>query len=389
MKRIAAIDFARGIVMIIMALDHTRDLFHIDALTQDPTDLATTTPWLFFTRWITHFCAPTFVFLAGLSAYLSVQKQQNLQESKRVLRTRGLWLIALECTIVNFALWFDIQFRILMFQVIGSIGVGFLLLSLLLRFKPQWLLGMALVLIIGHSASALLPAIENPLGKVLWALGWSPNLFPITGHFTFFVSYPILPWFGIMLAGYAFGSFYTHISTSRSKTLNIALLISLVGFCLVRLLNVYGANPSPWQVQENPIFTFLSILNTNKYPPSLAYTCMTLSGAFALLRWGEKAQSSWAKIISLYGNVPLFYYVVHWYVLHSLLLVVLFAQGANWQMMRFEPFTFGRPEGIWGLSLGWIYAVWLSVVIALYPLCRWYEGYKKAHIATKPWLRYC
>jgi uncharacterized membrane protein len=415
MKRIPSIDIARGLVMVIMALDHARDLLHVDSLTQQPTDLATTTPLLFFTRWITHLCAPSFVFLSGTSAWLSISRQRTAQQPgsaqqpgtaqqpgsaqqpcsaknhadssiRRHFLTRGIWLIILEFTIVNFALWWDIHFRITMFQVIATIGSGFIALAFLYRLPPKILAGIGLLIIFGHDllSPAMLPA--NPTGRILLSLLFSPGLFPITPNYTLFIAYPVIPWLGILLTGFAAGRIFEMPAEKRKKLLLRAGFTALGLFLLLRLGNFYG-DPAPWTVQRNRVYSVLSFFNVSKYPPSLLYTLIMLGLLFLFLAFLEGKEGVVGKILAVYGKVPLFYYLVHWYVLRSAMFIMVFAEGFHIRDLIFAPFQFGRPAKGSGLPLAGVYAVWLTVVVLLYPLCRWYGNYKAAH-RENPWLRY-
>jgi uncharacterized membrane protein len=378
MKRINSIDFVRGLVMVIMALDHTRDLMHTTALTQNPTDLNTTTTGLFLTRWITHLCAPTFVFLSGASAYISFKKSSNLDESKRFLLSRGLWLILLEFTIINFGIWFDIHFRILMFQVIGTIGAGFIILSLLLKISPRNLGFAGLFIIFTHNLLALVGLPQSPVLGFIASLFFGPNFFQITPNFAFLVNYPIVPWLGIMLLGYGFGHFFDIPAPKRKKLFLQFGGGALLLFIILRFINIYG-DPAPWSVQKTPLFTFLSFINVTKYSPSLLYTLITLGIMFLILALVDGMKNKVIDIISVYGKVPLFYYLVHWYLVHTIMLVMLSLQGFNLSDLNFAPFSFGRPQAGSGVELPIIYAIWIGVVVALYPLCLWYGKYKSAH----------
>jgi len=341
MPRLSTIDFTRGLVMVIMALDHVRDLMHTTALTQDPTDLSTTTPGLFMTRWITHLCAPTFVFLSGTSAYLSLKNGGNLTTSRRFLRSRGLWLILLEFTLINFALWFDLQFRLLVMQVIAAIGFGLVVLSFLLK-TPVRIVGLlGLVIVFGHNLLQGV-AFNGPLG-FFWSVLFRPGVFSVTPHFTFAVLYPLIPWLGILLAGYAAGPIFERDLPQRRKTVLTLGLASLALFSLIRFFNFYG-DPAPWAVQKEGLFTFLSFINCSKYPPSLLYTLLTLSVAFLILAAADGRENRVTRAVSVYGKVPLFYYLIHWYLIHSLMLALVVAQGFRWEQMPFGPFEFGRPR---------------------------------------------
>lgn len=387
MKRIETIDLMRGLVMIIMALDHTRDFMHSTSLVQNPLDLSGTTPLLFFTRWITHLCAPVFVFLSGTSAYLSIKRQNNPAQSRNFLLIRGLWLVFLEFTVINFALWFDLRFRILLFQVIAAIGFGFIFLALLMKFRI-WVPGIiALLIIFGHNLLTTIPFEDGSFGKTVLSPLVNFSSYQVTPEFVFVIAYPFLPWFGIMLAGFACGQIFETGNQNRKRQLLQAGLALLALFAILRFINVYG-DPSPWSVQSNFINTFLSFINTSKYPPSLLFTLMTLGIMFLLLALGENMKNRFTGVISVYGRVPFFYYLIHLYVIHFLTIIIMFLQGFSWSDLSFEPFRFGRPVAPSGIELWLVYLVWIGVVAGLYPLCKWYGKYKSANKYEKGWLRY-
>lgn len=372
--RITAIDVTRGLVMIIMALDHVRDLLHTPALTQDPTNLATTTPAIFLTRWITHLCAPTFVFLSGTSAYLSLRKR-NTPAAHRFLLKRGLVLIALELTIVNFAFWFDIQFRTIMLQVIFAIGGGLIMLSSLAKLPVRWLAVIGLVIVFGHNLLPNAP-FTDPVGRFVWALLFRANLFP-SPTLTVLVGYPLVPWLGIMLLGYATGRLFEQPLALRRRLLVRIGLGALVLFVLLRVLNSYG-DPASWSAQRNELFTALSFVNVSKYPPSLLYTLVMIGIALLILAAADGADNALTRWLTVYGKVPMFYYILHWYLVHLSMLAMSFMQGYSWADVPAGPLNFGRPAGA-GIALGGVYLVWIALVIFLYPLCRWYGRYKAAH----------
>ncbi len=386
MKRINSIDFVRGLVMVIMALDHIRDLMHTTSLTQNPTDLTTANAGVFLTRWITHLCAPTFVFLSGVSAYISFKKSENLAESKRFLLSRGIWLIVLEFTIINFAIWFDIYFRVLMLQVICAIGVGLVVLSFLLKITPRNIGIAGLVIIFGHNLLQGISFPQNPALNFISSLLFAQNFFQVTPNFAFLVGYPIIPWLGILFLGYGFGHFFA-IPAEKRKRLFLqfgggALLL----FIVLRFINIYG-DPAPWSVQKIPLFTFFSFINVTKYPPSLLYTLVTLGIMFLVLSFVDGMKNRVIEVFSVYGKVPLFYYIIHWYLVHSLMVFMLFMQGYGLKDLNFAPFSFGRPQVGEGVELPIIYAIWVAVIISLYPLCLWYGKYKTKNQDNK-WLRY-
>jgi len=386
MKRINTIDFTRGLVMIIMALDHVRDLMHTTALSQDPTNLETTTAGIFLTRWITHLCAPTFVFLSGTSAFISLQNNTDIRAGRKFLVNRGLWLILLEFTVITLGLWADIQFRTIVFQVIGAIGLGFIILSLLLKLPSKTIGIIGLVIILSHNLLQGVTFNDNPGSRFIWSFLFRLDVFPVTPNFTFAVLYPFIPWLGIMLAGYGFGPVFKQNEDQRRKTLFLTGLGLLTFFILLRFANFYG-DPSPWKPQKNPLFTFLSFINISKYPPSLLYSSVTLGIMFLVLGLADGVKNRFVSIISVYGKVPLFYYLLHWYLVHSLMFVLMYYQGFAWKDLPFGPFQFGRPVNGSGVELPYVYLIWAFVIVILYPLCKWYSGYKSAH-RDNQWLRY-
>lgn len=385
MKRINSIDIVRGIVMIIMALDHTRDLLHITSITQQPTDLATTTPMLFFTRWITHLCAPTFVLLSGASAYISLKNINNVTESRNHLLTRGIWLIILDLTLINFGVWFDIHFNVLLFDVISAIGFGFIILSLLLKCSAKTIGIIGLLIIFLHNLSPNLPLAETSLFKRLLMPFFAPNAFPLGRGITFVVGYPPIPWLGIILAGFWVGSIFNKTVESRKKLFLIIGFSSLLLFVLLRFINIYG-DSFQWTTQKNYLFTFMSFINVTKYPPSLLFCLLTLGIMFLILSFVEGMKSKFTDSATVYGKVPLFYFVIHWFIIHPIMFAIVFLQGFKSSDLLFG-FNFGRPKETSGVELWAIYLIWLAVLIILLPLCKRYGQYKEYH-KDKRWLRY-
>jgi uncharacterized membrane protein len=385
MKRQQSIDIVRGIVMIIMALDHVRDLMHVDSITQSPTDLTTTTPLLFFTRWITHLCAPIFVFLAGTSVYLSLQNKNNIAEKRQHLLKRGFWLIVVEFTIVNFGLFFDIGFHTLLFEVIATIGFGFIILGLLLKIRSKILGIIGLIIIFSHNLLPLIPFAENSVLKAVLSPFFSPIVIPFSGR-AFIMGYPPIPWLGIMLVGFATGKFFL-LGEEKKKKLFVKIGLSALSlFIVVRFLNIYG-DPVLWTIQKDAVFTFLSFMNVTKYPPSLLFCLVTLGILFLLLAFAEQFQNGIKKVALVYGKVPLFYFVIHFYVIHIITLFMLILQGFNWSQLEFASGTFGRPKGVEsGLPLWSIYFIWIFVVMILYKPCLWFGKYKAEN--QHWWLKY-
>ena len=386
MKRIASIDIARGIVMVIMALDHVRDLMHVDSVTQSPTNLDTTTPALFFTRWITYLCAPAFVFLAGTSAFMSFTNKKDLAKSRGFLLKRGVYLVLLEFIVVNFAIFFDAGYHIIIFEVIAAIGVGFIVLGLLLKASANTIGIIGLLIIFLHALVPLIPLAENSTGKTILQFLFTQTAAPILSGRVFVMAYPPVPWLGLMLVGFAAGQFFQWPVQKRQALFLKLGILSVLLFVLLRFINIYG-DTAPWAGQKNPVFSFLSFMNVTKYPPSLQFCLVTIGILFLMLAAAERSNNKLTEFVSVYGRVPLFYFLVHFFVIHLLLLVLLFVQGFSWQQMQFASGSFGRPTGVTsGVTLGVVYLMWLGVVLLLYKPCVWYGRYKSTH--KHWWLRY-
>jgi uncharacterized membrane protein len=387
-NRITSIDILRGLVMIIMALDHTRDFFHQTAMTADPLDPSTTTPALYFTRWITHFCAPVFVFLSGVSAYLSSLKKSKTEASLFLIK-RGLWLMLVEVTLVTFGITFNPFFNVLILQVIWAIGCSMVLLGIFSRISAQVVLITGILLFFGHNILDLVTLPATGAAGNAWTILFraSGAIIPLGENHFLGDFYAILPWTGVMMMGYSIGHWFKKDfpAAKRKKFLltSGSLLITL--FILLRLTNVYG-NPTAFKSGDGFIYNLLAFLNTNKYPPSLQYLSMTLGPACILLAVLENVHAKWSKVVSVYGSVPFFYYIFHFYLLHIILVIVFFASGHTSSEIVDPrlPFLF-RPRQF-GYGLGIVYTIWLSVVILLYFPCRWFSKYKKTH--DQWWLRY-
>ena len=385
MKRINSIDFMRGLVMIIMALDHVRDLMHTTSLTQLPTNLNTTTPALFFTRWITYLCAPVFVFLSGASAFLSMKSKNNIPGTRKFLLTRGLWLILLEFTLVNFGLWFDVHFSVFIFEVIAAIGFGFIILSMLLHVKTKTIGIIGISIICLHNLAPLVPLAETSLVKKILMPFFAPGLYPLGAGRSFFMCYPPVPWLGIMLVGFAAGSYF-ELDKQRQRSLFFKSGLAAISlFVLLRFINLYG-DSVPWLHQKSGLFTFLSFINVTKYPPSLQFCLLFLGIMLLILAAVQGVKNRFTNYVSVYGKVPLFYFLVHWYIIHPLVFLMVFLQGFNSSDMIFG-FNFGRPKSGSGVPLWAIYCIWIGIVALMYPLCNWYGNYKEKHKGVK-WLRY-
>ena len=385
--RITSIDLLRGIVMIIMALDHTRDFYHIAAVTDDPMNLNTTTIPLYFTRWITHFCAPTFVFLSGMSAYLASQKKSSA-EASIFLINRGIWLIFVEMVIVSFGVNFDVHFHFIMWQVIWAIGCSMIVLGLIRQLPYRWTLVIGCILFFGHDLfNYVHPPNPGTSADIITVLFTAfANSLPLDSNHLIIDLYAILPWTGVMLIGYGIGYWFKkeYPAEKRKRNLLVCGLSMIALFITLRFINSYG-DPSP-KLALGGWKGVLSFLNASKYPPSLMYCCMTLGPSCVFLALSENIKAGWSKIVSVYGKVPFFYYILHFYLLHLLLIVVFFITGHTTAQIR-DPNSFAlfRPAN-WGFNLWGTYAVWLGVVASLYFPCRWFYRYKMTH--GQWWLKY-
>lgn len=385
--RISSIDLLRGTVMIIMALDHVRDYFHADAFQYDPLDLDKTTPLLFFTRWITHFCAPVFVFLAGTSAFLSGQKKTK-KELSLFLLTRGIWLIILELTVINFGWLFNWRLPTLPLIVIWALGVSMIALSVFVHLPKRVILGIGILLVAGHNLLDPITVTEPGAMKFLWALLHQPGVHELAGR-NIFVGYPILPWIGLMALGYCFGQLYSfQFDALKRKRLLIMMGVgAILLFIILRFTNVYG-DPVPWSQQSSSFSTFLSFLRTTKYPPSLLYLLMTIGPALLFLAFSERPIGKVGRVISVFGRVPLFYYILHIYIIHLVAMIAAEIAFTDWSTMivsfwvNFEP----QLQG-YGFDLWLTYVIWILLVAGLYPLCKLYDQYKTNH-KEKKWLSY-
>jgi len=373
--RIASIDVLRGIIIVLMVLDHVRDYFTNARF--DPLDLSQTTPALFATRWITHFCAPIFVLLAGTSAYLIAQRLPRAQVSS-FLAKRGLWLIVLEFTVVTFAWTFHVDYYIGVFmQVIWAIGVSMLVLAALVHLPAGAVAAIGLGIIFLHN---LLDPI-SPADFGTWGPLW--NVLHDQGQVPWgFAAYPIIPWIGIMAAGYALGAVYTWDATRRRKALLMLGLGALVLFVVIRLVNGYG-EPKPWSPQASPLLTFFSFIDVTKYPPSLAYALVTIGPGLLALAALERFRVPLSNAFETFGRVPLFAYVVHLLLAHLLAGLLALATGFGTVVLA-NVFIFYPPT--WGYGLAGVYLAWLVVLTILYPMCIWFADVKRRR--REWWLAY-
>jgi uncharacterized membrane protein len=368
--RINSIDLLRGLVMVVMALDHTRDFF--GASGANPRDVAD--PALFLTRWLTHFCAPTFILLGGVSAYLYGARGRSTGEVSRFLLTRGLWLIVIELTVVRFGWRFNFTLDFFVFQVIWVLGASMVVLAALV-YLPRWAIGtVAVAMIAGHN---LLDSIHaQAFGSAAWVWNFlhQPALLKAQSGGVYPL-YSLVPWVGVMAAGYALGPVMQFEQEARRRLLiRLGAAITL-GFVVLRATNLYG-DPAAWAIQDGWLATLLSFMNCEKYPPSLLYLSMTLGPALMLLAVLESARGRLADCITTFGRVPFLYYIAHIYLIH-LLAVIYTAVAFGDASFLLTGFPLQKPAG-YGLPLYGLYGVWLIVVVALYPLCRWLAALKQS-----------
>ena len=367
--RLDGIDFLRGLVMAIMVLDHARDFFGGSSM--NPRDVHDA--GLFLTRWITHFCAPIFVFLAGVSAFLYGSRGRSNGEVARFLLSRGLWLILIEITVVRFALTFNLAYDFVFLQVIWAIGCAMVLLAGLI-YLPRWAIAtFALTMILGHN---LLDGIAaGGSWHWLWVITHAPGVFKPTPNMEIMSVYSLVPWVAVMAAGYALAPVFMQPQAQRRRTLLRVGLLVTAGFVALRATNLYG-DPAPWTPQDGFLPTLLSFINCEKYPPSLLYLAMTIGPGLIVLGLFQSANGRLTRIIVAIGRVPFLFYVAHLVLLHAMAIIVagLTIGDISW-LFRHMP-LFNKPAG-YGLTLPSIYALWLVTLALLYPMCRGFGALKQ------------
>ena len=376
--RLASVDILRGLVMVIMAIDHTRDFVHSAAMDFPPEDLARTTPAIFFIRWITHFCAPAFMFCAGLGAWLRIERGGTVASLSRHLWTRGLWLILLEFSLVHLGFFFKFDYSVMFLLVFWALGASMIALALLIRMPWGALLVLSASMIVLHNLADGVSADRFGALAGVWQVLHQQGL--LLRSPAVIVAYPLVPWIFVMALGFCFGRVY-RLPAERRRRLLIRLGVALTAaFVALRTLNVYG-DPRPWATQNEPLFTLLSFLNATKYPPSLAFLLMTLGPAIAFLGWVDGARPSERNPLVVFGRVPLFYFVLHIPLIHAI------AIGLTWWRYGAAPFLFVPPPTLgtartvfptdYGWDLGTVILVTMVVVLVLYPLCLWFARLKK------------
>ena len=374
LARIDSLDMLRGLVIVLMVLDHVRDFFHAAAFTADPMALDSGNPALFLTRWATHLCAPTFVFLAGLSVWLQKANGKAPGDLSRFLLTRGVWLIVLEFTLIglgfNFGWW-------LFAQVIWAIGFGMIVLAGLHRMPRLVVLAVGVAIIAAHPVLNLIsPSTFGPL-EPLWRMLAVRGALP-TGAGLLLVAYPAIQWTGILLLGYGMAGFLINGGGLRRDRVMLAAIGFLALFAVGRGLNLPGFDPGPWTSRDSPLWTAFSIVSVNKYPPSPAYVLLMIGLAFLILLAFDRVRGRLLGPLLTFGRTPLFTYLLHVWIAHGLAVAVGIAVGVPptaFLDMITDPSRV--IEAGWGFSLWGVYLAWGAVLVILYPLSRWFEGVKR------------
>ncbi|MDX1768269.1 MAG: heparan-alpha-glucosaminide N-acetyltransferase domain-containing protein [Arenibacter troitsensis] len=387
-NRIESIDILRGLVMVIMALDHVRDYFNYGSFFIDPTNVETTTPILFFTRFITHYCAPVFVFLAGTSAFLYGRNKTKSQLSKFLL-TRGIWLIFMEVVVNNLIWTFDLSYSFPILQVIWAIGFSMICLSFLIYLPYKWILVLGLVIIAGHNLLDGLVMQGNSPEAIVWYLLHQNHTMVLGPDKMILFHYPVIPWLGLMALGYCLGQLYLKdFDEGLRRTWLLRMgLGALALFFVIRGLNVYG-DLVPWTVRDSSSKTIISFFNVTKYPPSLAFVLITIGPALLFLYVIENVKNSITNFFLIFGRVPFFYYFLHVLVIHTAAIIGIIIFGGNWKDMILTADVFMNETLVtYGYPLWVTYMVWIGVVLALYPWCKKYMIYK-INNKDKWWLSY-
>lgn len=386
MKRIDSLDILKGIIIVLMSQDHFRDYFHSEAFFFNPTDPENTNAITFFIRWVTHYCAPIFAFLAGVSAYI-VGNKYNKKYLSKFLLTRGLWLVFVEIVIINFGWRFDITFSYIVLGVIWMLGLCMILMSLLIWMSNKKVLIFSLLVIFGHNLLDLF----DISGSFLWAMLHQQEFFKLSETSTLVVGYPLVPWIGVMSLGYFFGYYYKreYNQENRIKKLKTLGLCFVGGFFLVRMVNSFG-NFIPWTNYEVFSKTVFSFMNPHKYPPSLSYLLMTLGPMFLFLALLELRKKTFlSQALMVFGRVPFFFYILHIYFIHLFAMLATEIYGFGWESMILKTPIWMLPskfEGF-GFSTLWMLILWLCFVVFMYPICKKFADYK-INNKQKKWLSY-
>ena len=379
--RLQSVDAVRGAVIILMALDHLRDFINSSAQVFSPTDLTRTSAALFFTRWVTHFCAPVFCFTAGVGAFLWMQRNHTKGQLSRFLLTRGLWLVLLELTVLRFITFSSIRFTntLVILLVIWMLGLCMIALAGLIHLPTRLLAVLSLAVIAGHNLLDGINAARFGKAAWMWNILHQQGVFQV-GSSNVVAAYPLIPWVAVMAAGYCFGGVMLWDRDRRQRFL-IRLGVGLsLGFVLLRAVNVYG-DLFRWAPQKSALFTVLSFLNCTKYPPSLAFLLMTMGPALLAMAWLERVHLSPTHPLIVFGRVPFFFYIVHLAVEHLTAIVMGLAHYGPGRYLLLPSPAMGGPSQMfppnYGFPLWVVYVTWAAVIAMMYPLCRWFARLKQ------------
>ena len=367
--------------MILMALDHIRDFINSSAMQFSPTDLTRTTAAIFFTRWITHFCAPVFAFTAGVGAFFWLRRDRTLSQLSSFLLSRGVWLMFLEITLLRFILLGQIKWsgNLIILLVFWMLGLCMVLLAALVHIPARWLAALSILGIAAHNIFDRFSSAQFDNWAWLWNILHQQGVFQLFGA-NILAAYPLIPWIFVMSAGFCFGPVLRWDPARRRRFLLRLGLALIIGFVVLRFVNLYG-DPARWAVQNSPIFTALSFLNCTKYPPSLLFLLMTLGPSFLVMAWWDQRRFSDHNPLIVFGRVPFFYYVVHLAVIHAVAIVLELTRYGRTSFTFLPPPSLGGPRELFppnfGYSLGVVYLVWFAVIVIMYPICRRYADMKQ------------
>ena len=386
--RVLSVDLLRGLVMVIMTIDHTRDFVHSAAMAFPPEDLTKTTAAIFLTRWITHVCAPTFMFCAGLGAWFRLERGRTVADLSGFLWTRGLWLIVLEFTAVHVGFFFSFQYSVLILLVFWALGMSMIALAGLIYLPYRALLAVSLGMIALHNLTDSVAAAQFGSLGWIWQILHQQGVIA-TGPPAVIVAYPLVPWIGVMAAGFCFGRIY-RLPADRRRAVAVGIGLALIAaFVVVRAANIYG-DPRPWMIQNRPGFTLLSFLNCTKYPVSLSFLLMTLGPAIVLLGLFDRLRPGDRNPLIVFGRTPLLYFILHIPLIHAFAIALTWMRYGAVPFLFMPPPTLGTPRNVfppdYGWSLGMVYVVTAVVVLTMYPVCRWFAQLRARRRAW--WLSY-
>lgn len=387
MRRMAAVDLARGLVMVLMAIDHTRDFVNAQAMAFPPEDLARTTPAIFLTRWVTHICAPSFMALAGLAVWFRLARGDSRRSLSRYLVTRGFWLILLEFTVVRAVFFFQIGIDPLFLLVFWALGWCMIALAALIYVPSRALLAISVAMIVLHNLTDGLSASAFGSLAWLWQILHQQSLLMAT-PITVIVAYPLVPWIGVMALGFCAGRLYQWDADRRRRFLIGAGLAMVAAFVLLRTWNLYG-DPRHWAPQSSWPMSLVSFLNATKYPPSLQFLLMTLGPLCLVLAAFDGWKPAERNPLLVFGRAPAFYFVTHLFVIHAAAIGLTALRYGAAPFLFTPPPTLGSPRADFPADYGWSlatsYAVTLFVVTVMYPLCLWFLRLKSsARLRRRP-----